>query len=97
MRTKPDGYYIEVKNEEGYPHEYVGLKITNNDTSRFWFGGGYVTRLAIFKTYKEARKVAKKQIRILQKKHSGKFVFLISSIKFAHKVREKKTEKARDE
>ena len=80
-KTKADGYYIEVKNFEGFPNEWVSLKITNEDTSRYWFNGGYTTRTVVFKSYKEARKVALKQSRILQKKHGGKFKFLIIPIK----------------
>lgn len=81
MKIKADGYYIQVRNLDNYPQEWVSLKITNNDTSKYWFGGGSITRTAVFKTYKEARKTARKQITIFQKKHNGKFEYLIRPIK----------------
>lgn len=80
-KTKADGYYIEVKNKTGYPSNYISLKVTNNNTSRFWFGGGNITRTAIFKTYKFARNIAIKQIKIFNRKHNGDFIFYIQSIK----------------
>jgi len=81
MKTKADGYYIQVKNNNGYPRDWVSLKITHEDTSRYLFGGGSSTRTAIFKEYNEARKVARKQVKMFTKKYNGSFEFIIHPIK----------------
>ena len=79
-KTRADGYYIIVKNNKGYPSKYVALKITDNNTSISWFGGGSSTRTAVFKKWQTAYNFGKREIRRLNKKYEGDFVMIIQSI-----------------